>query len=507
MDRSLLVWLLFLGLGFPLAALVLNEVAERLQQVEHPLAGALQKVRQYVLPPLAILLLLTKVLELANAQGATRLVETVTYIAVIAAAIPLLNAVLTTGKPIVGQIKVPNLFFQVARAVVVLGIGYYILGGVWQIDLSSLATAAGVGSLVIALALQDTLSNLVSGLLLLLARPFKVGDWIDAGGTQARVTEQNWWSVTLYHSGWGYSITIPNGTLASATITNYGPGGMWKYVSAGFSYDDPPNEVVPALDSLVNGLDEIQSKGYAGINNYGDSGINYDLWYKIRPEDNWMTSNRLKAKIYYLAKRKGFTIPYPMQVQYGINVKEGLPSKIPQVIEDESETLVKFLSSLPYFFSLSQSEVAVLVSFARVQDYGLGEVIIQEGQADEGLYIARSGSVWISTKDQQGKPTDLSPIVAGEVFGEMALFVEESSPITAIAREDTQLVVIPAHAVIRLFQGSGEASGNPQFSRDFLRFIDERKKLIQGIKGINEEIPHLSHVHNGSRNGDIHTSA
>ena len=189
-----------------------------------------------------------------------------------------------------------------------------------------------------------------------------------------------------------------------------------------------------------------------------------------------------------------------MQVQYSIGVKEGLPSRIPQQHEDQSAPLVNFLSSLSYFFSLSQSEVEILVSVAKLQDYGLGEIIVQEGQPDEGLYIVRAGSVWISTKDEQENITDLSPITIGEIFGEMALFTGETSPINATAREDTQLMVIPANAVIGLLQGNDNIAGNPQFARDFLQFIEERKKLIQGIKGISTEKDNSSVLSNGHKN-------
>ncbi|MEG4287142.1 mechanosensitive ion channel [Microcoleus sp. A006_D1] len=180
------------------------------------------------------------------------------------AGISLINGLLITKQQqIKWQLQVPNLFFQVARAAVILGISYHILNGVWNVSLSGLGSSIGIASAVIALALQDTLSNMVSGLLLLFAKPFKTGDWIELEGKQGRVLEQNWWSVTIANNL--FNLNIPNGVLSKATIINYGSGSVWKTISASFSYDDHPNRVIPALNSLVEGIASIESEGIAEV--------------------------------------------------------------------------------------------------------------------------------------------------------------------------------------------------------------------------------------------------
>lgn len=160
MDRALVSWLLLLGIGFPLLGILLNEAAERIEPHQPKLAAALRKILRYVLPPLATFLVISQLLAFEPTTNTSRVIETFAIAALIVAGIPLINAVFTTADRVQGfQIKVPNLFFQVVRAALVLGLGYRILGGVWNIDLSGLAAAAGLGSLVIALALQDTLEQ------------------------------------------------------------------------------------------------------------------------------------------------------------------------------------------------------------------------------------------------------------------------------------------------------------------------------------------------------------
>ena len=118
------------------------------------------------------------------------------------------------------QIAVPNLLYQVIRAAMVLGTIAYVLSTVWNVDLTQAAQALGVGSLVIALALQDTLSNLVSGFLLLTDSPFKKGDWIQVGNLKGQVVDINWRAVRLLTFDDDLLI-VPNGSLGKQNILNY----------------------------------------------------------------------------------------------------------------------------------------------------------------------------------------------------------------------------------------------------------------------------------------------
>ncbi|MEG4169332.1 MULTISPECIES: cyclic nucleotide-binding domain-containing protein [unclassified Microcoleus] len=491
MDKSLLGWLLLLGLGFPLFGILLGEAAARLEREQHPLAIGLRQVREYLLPPLAVLLVMRQLLNVAGKDSWARFVETLTLVALIVAGLSLVNALLTTKKETIKwQIHVPNLFFQVARGVVILAIGYHILNGVWNISFTGLGSSVGIASAVIALALQDTLSNLVSGLLLLFAKPFRTGDWIEVDGKQGRVLEQNWWSVTIGTPAW--KLNVPNGVLSKARIINYGQGAIWKNISASFSYDDSPNQVIPALSSLLEGIDMIEGKGFAEVSSYGDSSITYDLWYKVLPEKSILVAPELKSRLYYLTQRYGFTAPYPIAVQYRIDAKQGIPSRIPQVVENRQEELITYLRSLPYFLTLNDTQIEKLAEQARFKSYGQGELIIQEGKEDEGLYLMFKGTGQAYLKDEKGDRKIVDELELNEAFGEMAIFPGELSPVTAIAKADVEVVVIPAEKIVEAIES------NHKFASEFLQYIEERKKMVLVAKGIKEDVKPPSN-NNGSR--------
>lgn len=484
LESNLLIWLFILGLGFPILNVVLHEAVERLAKKQHPLALALSRLRKYVLPPLTLLLVIRILFRIASTEPSTRILETLTWVAVVVAAIPLLNAFLTTKKTsIPGQIQVPNLLFQTIRAVVILLILYRVLGGIWQVDLSGLAAALGVGSLVVALALQDTLSNLVSGLLLLIASPFKEGDWIEVDGIKGRVIEQNWWSVTLEHNFWEKKVTIPNGTLSKATIENFGQDGIWKKIDFSFSYDDAPDNVMSVLTSISAGFEDDLDYGEISpfISSFGDSGINYSIWFKSAPDSKFYLHSEFITRIYYLAKRHNFTIPYPIEIAYEYDGKDGIPNKIPHAKENRLQEMADFLRSLPYLLSLEDTKINQLATKAKFLSYGSNEFIVQQGLDDEGLYFIYTGKVGIETKTRQGDNREVSSLSSGDIFGELAIFPGEVSPITAVVEQAAEIVLIPDKDVMQLIES------NAQFSLEFSQFIEQRRKAMGFLQGIGSE--------------------
>ena len=177
--QSGLGWVLALVLGFPLAMLVLGEVILRLERRQWPMAGPMRILRSWVLPSLALFVFLVQVIQRPRTDIIVRISEMLLWMTLIYAALTLLNVILFEDAPEGSwQAKVPQLFRDLGRFVLVLVGAAIVLSTVWGADLGSLLTALGVGSLVIGLALQDSLGNIFSGVSLLFEQPFSLGDWI-----------------------------------------------------------------------------------------------------------------------------------------------------------------------------------------------------------------------------------------------------------------------------------------------------------------------------------------
>ncbi len=480
MHQDILTWAIALMLGVPAVAITLNEVIERLQRQNIPLVETLQHLRNLVLPFLTAWLVLRQILTLEPSGNLVRASETLFWIAIIYTGLSFLNTTLTTRKkPKAWQIRVPNLYLLLARASVVLLIGVHIFSNIWKINLAQITAALGVGSLVVALALKDTLGNLVSGFLLLLERPFEEGDWIKFShrtGTSfdGEVIEMNWRSVRLRNRNRDI-IVIPNAELGQTTFENYtllNPVHAER-VFVKFSHHDLPNQVIGILQKAA-----LETPGIVAdpepktrIKEYGDFFINYEMKVYINdyPKKDDIRGDLLK-RIYYAIKRHKLTIPLPTQMEYSLD-EALLKSEVPQ------ERVLEYLEALPYLAFLDPSTINKLARSAIVEEYGVGECIIKAGNLDKGFFIVWDGCVRLSIKNSQGKEQEVFRLESGDCFGEMSLLAGQPSLVSVTVVQDLQAIVISTEVIIDLAEHSAK------FALEINRLIEERNKAIKLIQG------------------------
>ncbi|MEH2191084.1 MAG: mechanosensitive ion channel family protein [Nostoc sp.] len=478
MHQDILTWAIALMLGVPVVAIALNEVIERLQRQNIPLLETLQHLRNLVLPFLTAWLVMRQILILEPSANLVRTAETLFWVTIIYTGLSFLNTTLTTRKkPKVWQIRVPNLYLLLARASVVLLIGVHILSNIWKIDLAQITTTLGVGSLVVALALQDTLSNLVSGFLLLMERPFEEGDWLKISlrtGTnfEGEVIEMNWRAVRLRTRNRDI-IIIPNGELGKTTFENYtllNPLHAER-VFVRFSYNDLPNQVIDILQKAALETTGILADPQPNIRikEYGDFFISYELKIYI---NNYSKKDDIRGellkRIYYAVKRNKLTIPLPTQMEYSLD-QALLKNEVPQ------ERILEYLEALPYLAFLDPSTINKLARSAIVEEYGIGECIVKAGNLDKGFFIVWDGCVNLLVKNSQGKEQEVFRLSSGDCFGEMSLLAGQPSLVAVKVVQDLQAIVIPTEVIIDL------AEHSPKFALEINRLIEERDKAIKRI--------------------------
>lgn len=262
-----------------IAIVALGEILIWLRKRNPSLAVTLQIIRNLVLPSLALFILLNKILGLSGDRPLLQIVQTLVGVCAIHAVLSLANGLLF-GDVKVGtwQANIPKLFRDLVRFFLIAVGTALVLSVVSKADLGGLVAALGVGSIVIGLALQDTLGNLFSGITLLFERPFNLGDWLEVNGLKGKVIEINWRAVHLLTRELEL-LVIPNGVLAKEVIRNYRlPQKLHvEPVDIGFSYNDPPNKVKRVLKETALATTGVLNKPEPVIQTieYGDSSINY----------------------------------------------------------------------------------------------------------------------------------------------------------------------------------------------------------------------------------------
>jgi len=481
MNQSLLIWGSILIFGFPILTIVLGQIGDSLKRREHPLAPFVRNFQRFVLPPLILLLIIKQILGWRELVVFLQILETLLWIAVIHTTLSLLKVMLTLeDKQYPWQLPVANLFFQVVRAAIVLVIASYALAEVWEVDISKAAQALGVGSLVIALALQDTLSNLVSGFLLLADSPFKKGDWLQLGDLEGQVIDMNWRSVRL-KTVEGNVVIIPNGALGKERILNYSlpntARGIW--IDVAFANDDSPNRVRQVLQQVLletQGTDLEKGFKIISTGSFDDFSISYKVMFMAKDfMSTYQARSDFKTRLYYTAQRSGLSLsPYPINHIYYARINE------PE-LEHTQQEIAEYFQSLPYFTSVGIEALDRLALDSTVEYYGTGEQIIQEGEFVRGLYIIQHGHARLTIKDVNSIQQEVAQIFNGDFFGESVFMSGKPSVVSISALSDLKVIRIEGDTAANLLVD------NRRFAKQIDEFLDERRAAIRRVRGQNEE--------------------
>ena len=201
-----------------------------------------------------------------------------------------------------------------------LKLGVYILlafliASGFGVDAASIIAVVGSAGVAIGLALQGSLSNLAGGVLILLLKPFKVGDYIkeDAKGNEGTVTEIQIFYTKLT-TGDNRVVVLPNGTLANSSITNVTHSTTRRIdIPVSISYDADIRTAKQVLYDVVKKdeapLEEKDIIVY--VDSLGDSAVNLGVRCWVKREDYWKTKCRLTENIKYALDDAKIGIPYP----------------------------------------------------------------------------------------------------------------------------------------------------------------------------------------------------
>jgi len=210
------VWPLVLILGYPALTIAVLALARRLAFHAPFASGILHQVVYVLLPTGGIWLILRVLAELPANDWAVRAAETMFALTGLYMLLRVAQALMISLVD--EQMRAPKLLLDILRIGLSLVWGSVVVSRIWNVNLGSLLAAMGVGSIALAFALQEFLGNLLSGLGLLSAHKFSIGDWIMLDGTAAEVVEMDWRTVTLVTAG-GNRVVVANSTLAKGNLT------------------------------------------------------------------------------------------------------------------------------------------------------------------------------------------------------------------------------------------------------------------------------------------------
>jgi len=228
-----------------------------------------------------------------------------------------------SGTP--GTLPVTTLTQTLTQLAVVI-LGMLVLLNLWGISITPILTALGVGGLAVALALQDTLSNLFAGFYVAVARQVRLGDYIRLNtGEEGYVTDIGWRSTTIRALA-NNMIIIPNSKLGQAIVTNfYLPDKrVGVSIQIGVSRDCDPDRVERVLleeaQTAAREIPGMLAEPAPGVTfdpGFGDWALGFTLGYSVQEfNDQFRVRHELRKRILKRLRREKIDMPYPTRTVY-----------------------------------------------------------------------------------------------------------------------------------------------------------------------------------------------
>ena len=183
------------------------------------------------------------------------------------------------------------------------------------IETTSFVAAIGAAGLAIGLALQGSLANFAGGVLILLFRPFRLGDWIEAQGVSGTVD-----TIQIFHTvlrtGDNKTVIVPNGSLSNGIITNYNRQPTRQVVfNVGVDYDADLQKARQVLLDLAKDPRVLPDPAPAAVvSELGDSSITVSLRVWVKTPDYWSLMFMLNEQARDRLRAEGIDIPFPQRV-------------------------------------------------------------------------------------------------------------------------------------------------------------------------------------------------
>ena len=181
------------------------------------------------------------------------------------------------------------------------------------VNVASLITAVGAAALTAGLALQDTLGNLASGMIILLSKPFVAGDVLEFEGITGRVENIKVFFTTI-HTLDNKTVTIPNSRLTTNNVVNCTKVDRRRVdLKYSISYDDDISKVKALIYNLISENDKILNdpEPTVYVGKHLDSGIEIVVMLWTTPDDYYKVYYFMQENVKLAFDKNGITIPYP----------------------------------------------------------------------------------------------------------------------------------------------------------------------------------------------------
>ncbi len=349
---------------------------------------------------------------------------------------------------------------------------FAIVAYVFDLPIQGLLATSGVVAIILGLALQSTLGDVFSGIVLSFSRPYRPGDWVNLeGGTDGRVIEMNW-RATYILTGRRDLAIVPNSTIAKSKIVNVSsPSGIHgTTVTIQLDAKTPP-----ATGSEI--LDHATPAPTVAVKTINAGYTEFDITFFVEElASSTKAQNELFDLIFRHLAAAGIGLASP-QSQPGIPAADGASQRAETGPE-------KLLDLVAIFATLAAEERAAIAAKLQQHSYDKGETLLEPGIVLQSLFIVGSGVLSLTRDDIVGE-MEVMRLGPGDHFGEIGLLTGAAAIVKISALVPTTVYELAKADLTPILEA------RPQVAQELCRALARRQaagRLIASDE-LNERVP------------------
>jgi len=361
-----------------------------------------------------------------------------------------------------------------------------IVAFVYDQKLTSLLATSGVIAMIIGLAIQINISNIFSGIAINLERPFRVGDWVQLGEFEEGKVIDITWRATRIMTRAGCILSIPNSVASESSIHNfdYPDDSFWLRFIVHIHPAHSPKRVQKIIKDAVMSTDVVLRSPdpfviFRGISDWAADYLVYCAvrdytWKLLHEESVW---NRIWTHL----NRAGIA---PAIQRQEVHLFKGIKERGEKVATKP----LTILQEIDLFQPFSDEVKACLSERMESHRLTAGEIIFNQGDVGDSLFILVEGVAGVRVKSAEGGSIEVARLGAGNVFGEMALLTGEDRTATVIAISDIYLFEITKESMAPFIEKQ------PEVSNLLSKILTQRQMQTQSqinvrqVESVEEEV-------------------
>ena len=377
------------------------------------------------------------------------------------------------------KVAAPALLRQLV-GLLVFGIAVaFLFHEILDVELTGMIATSAVLTVVIGLALQDTLGNLFSGLALHLEKTVQVGDMVRSGDIFGTVEEMSWRAFKL-RTMEGNVLLIPNSIASRERLEVFPRPGrpIARMLHVELEYDQAPARGREALEAAARDVPGVAAypEPIAYLKDFKEWGIRYELRYWLEDYARFLDlDSQIHERVWYRLDREAIKIAYPVIRQYrydaGVLPKPNRRSDIEAAIDN-----------VDLFSLLSDEARSRVADGAKERRFAAGEMVVREGDRGSSMFVVEAGRLGVSAHGTVGQSQRLAVLEAGTAFGEISLLTGDARTATVRALTEATLLEIDKATLAPILRENPSIVGMLE-----LTMQERRKKASDALEAARGE--------------------